>query len=122
MKRLLLAIAFAAAALVGCTTAPKTPAQAVYATHGTYLAALSVAVKYRQLPDCGLEAAIKPFCSEKAVVAKVQAADDQAYAALTAAQTVVRVQTAGTPVERALQAATQAVGAFSKLVNDLGVK
>lgn len=119
MKVLIAILAFAVAA---CTTTPTTPAQSVYAATGTYVAALDLAVKYKQLPSCGSPTAT-PLCSDGAVVAKVQKADDVAYAALSQAQVAVRTTGFGTDrVSTAITAANAAIAAFSSITATLGVR
>lgn len=112
MKKLLLAVLFVLAA---CTTTPQSPAQAVYAVHGTYAAALTLAVKYKQLPACPA----KPVCSEASVVKRLQSADDTAYGALKAAQDAARLGGADISL---LDKAKAAVGIFATLANSLGVQ
>ena len=112
MKHLLVALTLA---LASCTTTPDTPAQAVYAIHGTYATALTLAVKYKQLPPCPTTL----VCSDAAVVKRLQSADDTAYGALRAAQDAVRKGGSDTtPVDKA----RTAVDIFSSLANSLQVK
>lgn len=111
MKKLLLALSFVLAA---CTTTPDSPAQAVYAIHGTYAAALTVAVKYKQLPPCPTVV----VCSDAAVVKRLQSADDTAYVALSAAQSAARL---GGADLTAVEKARAAVGIFSNLALSLKV-
>lgn len=121
MRKLLLALLlFATLTGFGCATAPQTPAQSVYAVQGAYASALSVAVSYKQLPAC--QAGGPVLCSDAAVVKKLQTADDVAYAALTAAQNIVRTPGAGVNVQTAITAANQAVTAFASITASLGVK
>ena len=74
--------------LASCASVPqpKTPAQTVYAMQGEYAAALTVLVKYRQLPPCPAT----PACSDPAVVRHIQDFDTQAYTALMDAEDAVR--------------------------------
>jgi hypothetical protein len=118
--RMLLVLALAAL-VFACATAPQTPAQSVYAAQGAYASALTVAVAYKQLPTCD-QAPRPTLCSDKAVVAKLQAADDVAYAALSAAQNIVRTPGAGVNVQTAIAAAEQAVAALTSITATLGVK
>jgi len=114
-------VAVAAISIAACAVTPQTPAQDVYAIQGDYAAALSVAVAYKQLPACG-QPTSPVLCSDKAVVAKLQAADDAAYAALTAAQNIVRTPGAGLNAQTAITAANQAVQALITITSTLGVK
>ena len=121
MKKLYsIIVAAAITLLAACATAPQTPAQSVYAVQGTYAAALNVAVAYKQLPPC--QTGGPALCSEKTVVAKLQQADDVAYAALTAAQNIVRTPNAGLNVQTAIAAANNAVAAMAAITATLKVK
>ena len=118
MKRLLAVLALAVLTGFGCATTPQTPAQAVYAVQGTYAAALQVAVTYKGLPSCARPD--KPvLCSDADVVKKLQAADNVAYASLTAAQNTVRSPGAGANVQTAIVAAQQAVNALAAITATL---
>jgi len=116
MKRLFIV---ALLALSACATAPQSPAQAVYAAHGNYAAALTVAVAYRRLPPCAPSG--PPLCSDKRIVADLQKADNVAFDALSAAQRVARAPGAGANVQTAINAANQAIGAFSSITASLQV-
>ncbi len=121
MKRFITIIAFAAlTGFNGCTTMPQTPAQSVYTIQGTYAAALSVAVSYKQLTPCVQAGPV--LCSDPGVVAKLQQADDVAYAALTAAQNIVRAPNAGLNAQTAINAASQAVNALASITATLKVQ
>lgn len=104
-----------------CASAPQTPAQSVYAVQGAYATALSAAVSYKQLPPC-YKTGAPALCSDPDIVAKLQKADDVAYAALTAAQNIVRTPGAGLNATTAINAANQAVQAFASITAYLGVK
>ena len=121
MKRLIgaLLLAFALAGL-GCATTPQTPAQSVYQVQGSYAAALQIAVTYKQLPACQQGGPV--LCSDKAIVAKLQQADDAAYAALTAAQNIVRTPGAGANAQTAIVAAQQATAALASITATLKVQ
>lgn len=122
MKKLIAVAILAAAWLGGCATAPQNPAQAVYAAHGTYTVALTAAVKYKQLPPCAQPAA-PVLCAKPEVVRQLQQADDVAYAALSAAQKMVRNHNEGAgPIQTAVFNATQAVNAFANITKTLGAK
>lgn len=121
MKRLIgaLLLAFALAGL-GCATTPQTPAQSVYQVQGSYAAALQIAVTYKQLPKCQQGSPV--ICSTPTVVAQLQKADDVAYAALTAAQNIVRTPGAGANFQTAITAAQQATAAFASITATLRTK
>ena len=121
MRKILAVLILAIATGLGCATAPQTPAQSVYAVQGSYAAALQIAVTYKQLPSCAKPAA-PVLCSDAAVVAKLQKADDVAYAALTAAQNTVRTPGAGANVQTAIVAAQQATAAFASITATLRTK
>lgn len=119
MKGLIAAAILAIAALAGCQTTPQNPAQAVYAAHGTYTVALTAAVQYKRLPPCA--PAVKNIpCSNQAVVADLQKADDTAYAALSVAQRLVRGNESPTAMAQAIDAAVRAVRAFASIAQRLG--
>lgn len=118
MKRLFAGLMFAL--LAACSTAPQSPAQSVYAVQGNYAAALTIAVAYKQLPDCATTAAT--LCSKPDIVARLQKADDVAYPALQAAQNIVRQPNAGANATTAIFAAQQAVAALTAITSTLTVK
>ena len=118
MKRLLLVflITLAGCAQVGIQGA-ATPAQGVFAAKQGYQAALTAAVAYRRLPDCARAA--QP-CSDKAVVAQLQRADNVTAAALDAAESAVRSPGFGRSVlDSALAAANSALSAFVAITGGL---
>jgi ABC-type uncharacterized transport system auxiliary subunit len=119
--KVLLSLLFAAL-LSACSSIPESPAQKVFAATSAYNAALSAAVAYKKLPACG-QTASPTLCSDKGVVATVQKADNVAFEALKSAQTVVR-QTGQTEtsLQTAVRWATEAIAAFSRVVETLGVK
>jgi hypothetical protein len=125
MKRVLLAVALCAGLAVsaGCAVQPTDPAQAVYLAQGDYLAALTAAVKYKQLPPCG-QPSSPTLCSDPTVVSKLQVADDVAYSALTAAQAAVRAPAApgASSVQSLLATANTAIQAFATAVASIGGK
>ena len=118
--RMITAIALTSLA-VACAVQPQTPAQGVYAVQGAYASALTIAVAYKQLPPCGLPTSPK-LCSNASVVTKLQAADNAAYAALSAAQVTVATPGAGLNAQTAIVAAEQAVQALTAITNQLQVK
>jgi hypothetical protein len=74
-------------------------------------------VAYKRLPDC---ATAKLPCSDKAVVAQIQKADNVTAAALDAAESVVRSKSFGQNVlDSAITAANSALAAFVALTGGL---
>lgn len=117
-----LAIVLLVALLSSCASfslTDSTPAQKVFAATQVYNAALSAAVAYKKLPSCAQ--AQKPIlCSDAAVVATLQKADNVAFEALKSAQTVVRSTGASTSaLSTAVAWATEAASAFSKITTAL---
>lgn len=109
--------------LAACSTVPQTPVQTVYAATATYAAALSVAVKYKQLPPCADAVTHSPICSRAETVAELREADGKAFAALSAAQVAVRTPDIGTTaIERTVSAANRAIAVFSAVTASLGAK
>lgn len=120
MKRIAIACLLMFAALFGCATTPQTPAQAVYAAHGTYTVALTAAVKYAELPRCG-QPTSPPLCARPEAIAQLQKADDVAYTALLAAQGIVRSRKTGDAgIPPTVENAIRAVNAFAQIANQLG--
>lgn len=128
LKRVLLAVVFAAIALVGCAsnepdTGPSvsiTPEQAVFALKSSYAVALTAAVAYKRLPSCGTPPVGVPPCSDPAVVKKLQQADDIASSALNGAEAIVRTPSASlADKSKALQAAQTAITVLTALTNAL---
>lgn len=123
MKRSLIALMLAAS-LAACANmpggAPETPEQAVFAAKSTYATALTAAVAYKRLPACS---ATRPMpCSEPALVAQLQKADNVAAAALDAAEAAARTPRVGSTVTaKAVQAAQASLAAMTSLVASLGV-
>lgn len=108
--------------LASCAGIPETPAQKVFAATSTYNVALTIAVTYKELPECG-QPASPVLCSDKGVVTTIQKADIVAFDALSGAQTVVRNQKAtASALQIAVAWAQEAVAVFSKLTNTLKVK
>lgn len=96
-----------------------TPAQSVFATKATYAGALIVAVQYKNLPPCPRT----PLCSDKAVVTKLQAADDIAAPALNSAEAAVRNPDFGkNALQTAVIAAENAVTALTSITSTLKVR
>lgn len=95
MIRQRFAALLAAVALTGCALMPKTPQQGVYEVGAAYAAALKVAVAYEQLPVCGaplppnvmaFTSSASVICASPAILARVRAADNAAYATWSAAE------------------------------------
>lgn len=106
-------IAVLALALAACAGTPESPSQAVYAAHGAYATTLTAALAYKRLPPCQRA---KPPCSDPAVVAQLQKADDVAFEALSAAQRAVRTPGFGEDrIQTAIAVANQAIGAFTAI-------
>lgn len=122
MKRFIIA---AALLLSACGTTlpptPQTPAQAVYLAEGNFTAALSVATKYKALPDCAAPAA-PVLCSKASVVSDVQKTANTAWALLQAAQaTVTDPNFKGSMTDQAVVSAQNAVGALQTITSSLKV-
>lgn len=123
MNRFILAVALL---LGACGTplppSPQTPAQAVYLAEGDFTAALSVATKYKSLPDCTAPAA-PVLCSKASVVSDTQKAANTAWALLQSAQaTVTDPNFKGSMTDQAVVAAQNAVGALKTIVSSLKVQ
>jgi hypothetical protein len=121
MKKITLCIA-AAGFLAGCSSlglpTPKTPKQAVYAADAGFLAAVTVADNYKNLPSCGATAS--PICADQAVVAKIRLSANAADATLKAAEATVQdPHFAGSASDAAIVAATNAVAAFVAVTQQL---
>lgn len=122
MRHYLLPVLLAASAtFVGCSTvgATATPARAVFTAKTSYAVALNVAVTYKKLPVCA--ATVAPPCSNPAVVAQLQKADNVAATALDAAEAAVRsVDLTDDAKSKAVQAAQAALAALLSITNSLG--
>lgn len=106
MKRVLLVLALAASVMgASCTSAPKTPQQAVYAAKSSYEVALTAAVAYAELPSCEKTT---PPCSDPKIVAQLKKAQPVARQALDAAESAVRTPGFGDDVVTSSVAAAQA--------------
>jgi hypothetical protein len=103
--------------VVGCgsNTTPQTVPQAAYEGTATFVAALKGANTYASLPRCS--SAVKPPCSNQAIVNAAAAAANKANIAVIAAQQIARDTTAtGTDVQKAEASANDAVAALVKIV------
>lgn len=106
----------------GLPPTPQTPAQAVYLAEGDFTAALSVATKYKALPDCSA-LAVPVLCSKASVVTDVQKSANTAWALLQAAQaTVTDPNFKGSMSDQAVVSAQNAVGALKTIVSSLKVQ
>lgn len=112
MKRF--AAVLALAILSACALIPQSPQQAVFSAKQSYAVALTAAVAYKRLPPCPTPSKV---CSDKKVVGQLQKADDAAAALLDGAEVTVR--TGGGNVAMAIQAAQQAVAAFTSITATL---
>jgi hypothetical protein len=103
------------------TTTATTPAQSIYALKQAYLASLTLAFTYANLPPCPVSA---PICSDANVVHNLQTAANVADAAIKSAETTVTdpAFTGGTLPAQILVTATNAVTAFANITATLKVK
>lgn len=118
--RKLLAV-FVLTLVAGCagSLTPTTPAQSVFAAKATYAGALIVAVQYKALPACPKVV----ICSDPAIVAKLQAADNIAAPALNSAEAAARNPDFGqNALQTAVIAAQNAVTALTSITATLKVK
>lgn len=100
--------------------APKTPAQAVYAAKGAFLATVLIANQYKALPPCG---GTSVLCSSPSVVTKLRLAANAGKATLDSAEaTVTDPAFKGSTTDAAVVAAENAVEAFSTIANELKVQ
>lgn len=99
---------------------PTTPAQSVYAIHGNYAAALTIAVAYKKLPSCDTAATL--LCAKSSIVKQLQDADDIAYPALQAAEATVRSPGAGANLQTVVVGAQAAVDALTAITAKLQTK
>ena len=107
--------ALLALALAGCATGGS-PQEVVFQARGAQNVALRAAVEYKRLAPCATPA--KQPCSDKAVVAQLQKADEVADRALAAAESAVRTPGFGDNViQSAVTAAQAALGAFQSIVS-----
>jgi len=125
MRKLIVALA-AAAMLAGCTAlgipSPQTPAQTVYTAKSDFLAAVLIANQYKALPGCAVPDA-PVLCAKADVVVNIKLAANAAKATLDSAEAAVRDPAFdGNAVDKAVVAATNAVGAFVTITTQLKVK
>lgn len=122
-----------AAALAGCagvttTTSPTgtttevtanaNAQRTVFTAKSSYVALLKVAVAYKELRPCS--ATVTLPCSDPAIVAQIQKADNVASMAIDAAEAAVRTpQVGATAQDRAIATANSALAALSALVSNL---
>lgn len=105
--KFLLPLILSVSSLIGCTTTQ--PAGTVAATEIALTTAESLAFHYATLPTCPTAA---PACSDPAVVARIKAADNTAYAAVKAA----RAATAAGNDNGTVAAASAAVAALNAAI------
>ncbi len=117
MKRLIGIFVLTLVASCASVTATLDQQQAIYAAKQSYAVALTAAVAYKRLAPCPT---VTKVCKDAKVVSQLQKADDAAAALLDGAEATVR--TGGGNVAMALQAATQAVSAFTSITKTLGVQ
>ncbi len=110
--------------VVAAVPAGTTNAQAeqiVFTAKSTYAGVLTAAVAYKNLRACG--AGVSQPCSDPAIVAQLQKADNVAGAALDAAEAAVRVPSLGTSArDKAIQTAQSALAALSAITASLVTK
>lgn len=138
INRHFLSTMLAVALLAGCATGTAPPPtvdpttgvvtyttnaaaeRAVFTAKSGYSVVLATAVAYKNLRPCAVPAA-QP-CSDPAVVAQLQRADNVASMALDAAEAAVRTPSVGsTARDRAIATANSALAALSALISNLGV-
>lgn len=115
--RSLLLVSAMAVALAGCasTGATSSPATTVYQVESGYKTALVAAVAYKKLPVCKEPRQLP--CSDPAVVAQLQRADNVANAAIAAAESATRTPGFGKDaIASALGAANAALTALTAIV------
>lgn len=118
---LAVAMIFAVGTLAAC--AAVTPAQRVYETQANYTALLSIAEGYESLPRClDGQDFLSDQCSDTKAVDLIRKADNDAWAAILAAQNAVRRPGASqSDTYLALAAAQEAVGALRTILINHGV-
>lgn len=137
MKKPLIATALALV-LVGCGSPPNsvpsppsstassptsvagaTAERTVFAAKSAYATALAAAVAYKKLAACSV--IVKPPCSDPAILAQIQKADNVTAGALDAAEAAVRTPSVGTTArDTAINAATASLAALNALVATIG--
>jgi hypothetical protein len=102
--------------------AGPSPTAQVYAAKVGYEAALVAAVKYNNLPRCGLPSA-SPLCSDVSAIAEIRKAANSAKAALDAAEATVRTPGASSDARTLIVAgAVNSVAALQAVLVNYGVK
>lgn len=100
------------------TDANATAQRRVYTAKASYATLLQAAVVYKELRRCS--ATVTQPCSDPAIVAQIQKADNVAVVAMDAAEAAVRTpQVGNTALERALATADSALAALSALLSNL---
>lgn len=113
-------------ALGACQTTggsqPTDPASVVFSAKTSYAAALSVAVRYANLPRCGKPTS-PPICSDPSVVLQLRKADEVASVALDQAEAMVRTPNVNPGLAAtAVQSAVGAVKVLQQVVVTYGLK
>lgn len=106
---------------------PKTPQQAVYQAEGDYLAAKTLAAKYKAQTPCATAGAPPaPLCSSPSVVSMIEKTEIVVEESLAAAERTVRDANfrwqKGSVLPDTVIGAQNAVTAFANIVNSTGVK
>lgn len=101
-----LALCLLLAACGGAAPVTAAPENALAAAETAYLAAAKLGLRYAALPPCRLGA--PPICRDPAVMARIKAADEWAYARLEAARQGEATVEAAQLAIAALTAATPA--------------
>lgn len=125
MRNILFSLAIAVG-LVACastttSTTDASPATIVFQAKTAYATALVAAVTYKNLPKCA-SPAVQP-CSDPAIVAQLQKADNVAAVALDTAEAAVRTPAIGTDaISKAVSAGQMALQAFVAISTNLRIK
>lgn len=122
MKKLLLVLLLLAApALSGCSEGtPKSPQQVIYELRTAYAVGLALEVQYDRLKPCSPTSG--PICADPAVSGKIASMSEAANTATLSAEKLVRTPGFGADTVRsALDTATAAVEAFTKITKSLKV-
>lgn len=110
-----LATVLLTAALVGCASAPQSPAQTVYLLEGELAGALAGAAAYHDLPACPGPV----LCKDAGVMLHIQAASVAAWSSLHLAEDAVR---AGKDPSKYVGVAQDAVNTLTTIVAATKVK
>jgi hypothetical protein len=118
---LYLAVALALGLLAGCASRlAETPAQMVFAVQTEYNGLLAIALAYESMPRCS-ETRPQP-CSDPLIVEEIRKADNDAWAALLAAQEVVRSgQLQGSVFDASMVIAKGLIQTFTNVLANRGL-